>query len=550
MQLLKNIENMPYAVLFVLLALISFSTLNSEFLFIDDISLIVNNPQLNPSWSNLVLIFTRPLGQIYDAAYYPLTKFVYYRPALNLLYMFNATLWGINPVGFHISNLLLHLFTTIIIYHVGLLLFSRNKRVSLLAAALFCVHPVHNELIGRVAMNENLLGFFMAASLFFYLKNRNNLSLIAFVLALLSKESAIMLPFVFLLFELRQKQLKDAVLSLTPYAVAIALYLGVRTMVVGFPQETTFSSNWVESLLTAFSALAAYLRLLLVPYPLSIFYPSFKLISPWQPELLLAAAVYLLIGYALWRWQREKLPLLLLAGTVVLLAPVVFNANKLILGLDRAFIAERQLYVPALLFVLLLGSLLEKCSELRFGKAVHAAVILLLPLLIYANTTATAAWAKGERVNKIFTSDFPDSLLSHKNRGAMLFQQGDFAGALAEYKSALPQDKPDEAAKAERLQANAAVKKFRGLGMMLDRYGIAAYQPWYADIHLNIGQVYLAQNDIDAATRKFRTVLVLQPHSIEARTALAAIYMKQRMFSAAAREYKQALKDIEALNRP
>lgn len=550
MQLLKNIEKMPYAVLVILFALISYPTLNSDFLFIDDISLIVNNPQLNTSWSNLVLIFTRPLGQIYDAAYYPLTKFVYYRPGLNLLYMFNATFWGINPVGFHITNLILHLATTLIIYHVGLLLFPQHRLAALMAAALFCVHPVHNELIGRVAMNENLLGLLMAASLFFYLRKRNNLALAVFVCALLTKESAIMLPFIFLMFELRQNQPKAAVRSLAAYGIAMVLYLGVRTLVVGTPQMVGPGSNWVASLLTVFSSLAAYLRLLLVPYPLKIYYPPFELVSPWQSELMLALVVYLLIGYALWRWQSEKLPLTLLAGTIVLLAPVAFNANKMILELDRAFIAERQLYVPSLLFVLLLSSILVKCGETRFGNAAYASLFLLLPLLIHANTSASAAWQDKDRVNSIFFREFPESELSLKNRADLLFKQGDFDAAMAELKAALPHDKQDESVTSERLRVKASVEKLKGFGSMMERYGLAAYQPKYADIHFNLGQIYLAKNDTDAAIRKFKTVLVLKPHSVDARTELAGIYMKKRMFSAASREYKFALKDIDALSRP
>ena len=74
-------------------------------------------------------------------------------------------------------------------------------------------------------------------------------------------------------------------------------------------------------------------------------------------------------------------------------------------------------------------------------------------------------------------------------------------------------------------------------------------QPAYANLHYNIGQVYLEKNDIDTAMKKFKTSLVLQPHSVEARTALANIYMKKKMYKNASNEFKLALRDIEAYRR-
>ena len=99
-------------------------------------------------------------------------------------------------------------------------------------------------------------------------------------------------------------------------------------------------------------------------------------------------------------------------------------------------------------------------------------------------------------------------------------------------------------------QSNSSSGKFKSLGSFLDNYAIAAYQPEYANMHFNIGQVYLAKNDTDAAMKKFRAALVLRPRFVEARTALADIYMKKHQFRDASREYRLALKDIDALRRP
>jgi tetratricopeptide (TPR) repeat protein len=93
-------------------------------------------------------------------------------------------------------------------------------------------------------------------------------------------------------------------------------------------------------------------------------------------------------------------------------------------------------------------------------------------------------------------------------------------------------------------------KQFKNLQAMIEKFSLADYQAEYADIHYNIGRVYLAKNDIDSALRKFKTALILQPHLVDARTSLARIYMKKHLYADASREYKLALKDIDALRRP
>jgi len=549
MQLLKFLGKYPYTVLLILVAAIAFFTLGSDFLFIDDTIIIVNNPQLKFSFANLAAIFTKPLGQINDAADYPL-RFIYYRPALSLLYMLNNSVWGINPVGFHLNNLLLHLLTAVLIYRIGLQLFADNSGLALLAAALFSLHPVHNELVGRVAMNENLLGVFMAASFYFYLQGRSCPSLAAFSLALLTKESAVMLPFALLFFQLRQQPLRAALRQLTPYGVIVAAYLVVRSAVVGIPDPVGFSQQLLEPLLASCAALAAYLRLLVLPYPLSIYYPVWKYVSPLQADLIASLAVCLLLGYACRRLKNDALLAPLLFGTVIMLAPVVLKANELVLGFDRAFIAERQLYVPSIFYSLLIGALLFKFSAATAGRLAAAALLFIIPLFASATITTAAVWRNDNRVNDRFLDEYPDSVIAHKYRGRVLFDQGDLDGALLELNAALPSGPKVAADIPARAEGHSAGTSYNRLALMVEQLGVAAYQPVYAEIHLNIAQVYLAKKDIATATRKFKTVLVMQPHSVEAHMALADIYLKQRLFREASREYRLALKEIAAQQRP
>lgn len=541
MRLMNLIVKAPYTVLFILFATIAIPTLNSDFLFIDDIKLIVENHRLGISPDNLSAVFSRPLGQIFDAEYYP-TRFIYYRPALNLLYMFNNLVWGINPVGFHISNLLLHFCTTVIIYHIGIVLFRGGKGFALLAASIFCVHPVHNELIGRVAMNENLLGFLMVLSLYYYLKEQKIASVAVFACALLTKESAVMLPFVLMLFELRKSRVKETIKALLPYAIVMAVYLGVRSAVVGPPGNINIIVNWLETFLTSAQALSVYIRLLLVPYPLSFYYPSWEFTSLYQLDILISIITCMLLVYVIWRTKDDNVISPLIVGVVILLLPVIYKANQLILGLDSVFIAERQLYIPAILFSLCIAALFNKYYGSTLHKILIAAVICSLPFMVYLTYTSSSIWRNSDALISSFVKNYPDSMIAHQEKIGGLIKKGDLDSALIEFKASLRDKSKNDTNVTYKLNSSYS-KKLKGYAGLIDKYDLVAYQPIHADLHYAIGQYYRDKNDIDSALKKFKTVIVLQPHSVEAHTELGNIYMKKKLYADASREYKLALKE-------
>lgn len=538
------LEKYPYAILSILFFAVSISSLESDFLFIDDLTLIVNNPQLDVNLANIWRAFVTPLGQITDAADYTF-KFLYYRPALNLLYMLNSAVWGINPVGFHIANLLFHLATTLLVYQVGLLLFSGDRAGSLVAAAIFCIHPVHNELIGRVAMNENLLGLFIALSIFFYLSERRHMSLLLFICALFTKESAVMLPVVFILFELRHRSFMGSTKALIPFFTVTLGYLLVRWMVIGAPGNIAVAGNLFEPFLIVCSALATYFRLLFMPYHLSVFYPSWKLIPLFQGDLLISCSICVLLVCAIWKILDDKLLLPLLCSVLVLLLPVSLKANALILGLDRAFIAERQLYVPAIFFSLFVAAIIHKFRDRAIGNHVLAGIILVTPFMAGITIAKSAVWKNSDLLQEQFIREYPASATARLAKGIVIMKSGGYDQALETFKSILPLQNSAGCSTTANSTGADSVKECSDLAAVLNRFSLQAYQSEYAETHLYMGKSHLLKKDMDAAMKKFKVVISLDPHSIEARTALADIYLKRKMFSEASREYKAALTDIE-----
>ena len=137
------------------------------------------------------------------------------RPLVNLSYALDAAIWGIRPVGFHVTNVLLHALNVALLFAVawGLALDSRRTPLAsaVIAAAAFAVHPMLSQAVGYISARADLLcaSFVLLAWLAArrYLLHGRILwavaALDAGLFGLASKEVAAMLPFVLLVYDRR-----------------------------------------------------------------------------------------------------------------------------------------------------------------------------------------------------------------------------------------------------------------------------------------------------------------------------------------------------------
>ena len=195
--------------LILLVAGLYFNSLGNLFTNWDD-SMIYSNPQVKSlDWKNLRTIFT-------------LHKASTYQPIRVLSYAIDYHFWKLNPLGYHITNILFYILTCFMVYftlfHLSIQLRERGSpeshgRVALFGALLFAAHPVHVEAVTwMVGRKEVLQGFFFFLAFYSYLKGRGEegskkiiyLSIVlgSFLLAVLSKPSAVVFPAVIILYEI------------------------------------------------------------------------------------------------------------------------------------------------------------------------------------------------------------------------------------------------------------------------------------------------------------------------------------------------------------
>ncbi len=351
------LSNTTYALL--LLASITFMvyarSLFLDFTKLDDSIFIVENAQYNADAGNIGVSFQRGL--------FNPTKDAYYRPLFLVDFILESRLFGVNPAGYHFTNLLFHIISVILLF-----LFLKRIKIppvdAFLLSLLFAVHPVLTQAVAWIpGRNDMLLMIFFFTSFIQLLKYIEKpapvnllLHLLLFVAALFTKETAIIIPVImggFLLLYLKCGW-KKLIFPVISWIAAISFWVFVRS-------TATLSKNWVspsEMLEAGFDRLGViiqYLGKIFFPVNLTVFPMAEDITLVWG--ILALIALTALIVYS--KSYTKPLTYLGLFWFIVFLIPVLIVPKSLN---DQVF--EHRLYLPVI------GILLMLSQAVPFGGTV------------------------------------------------------------------------------------------------------------------------------------------------------------------------------------
>jgi tetratricopeptide (TPR) repeat protein len=364
----------------------------------------------------------------------------HYHPLTWMSYALDYQIWGLRPLGFHLTNLLLHSANAAIFFLV-----SRRSLKSGIAAfwaaLFFAVHPLRVESVAWVAERRDLLsGFFLLLSVLAYLRHAEepsrsrrflSLSLAAYAASLLSKAMGVTLPAVLLVLDWQPLRRK-AWLEKTPYfllaGAATAAGMAAQSASRGF--WTWQQHGLAQRLAQGAYGAVFYLFKTAFPFRLSPLYEMPAKLNPWQMRFLLSGAIVTLISILAWRLRRRQ-PLWLSAwlSYLIMLAPVC----GLLAQFGPQLVADRYSYLPGLAAALLAGAAVSKC---RLSAARPAAGALVFGLMILS-WRQTAVWKNPETLWTRVLAVEPESALAHNNLGVMLSHQGDLQAAREHFESSL-----------------------------------------------------------------------------------------------------------------
>ncbi len=432
----------------VLIAVLYIPVFNNSLTNWDDNLYVLSNPYLRSlSWNNFKNIFT----VFYVGNYHPFT-------IISLAIDYH--IGGIRPWPYQLTNILLHLCNTLLVYIFVKSLLQKfsivNKNysvIALVAAGLFGIHTFQVESVAWVSERKNLLySLFFLLSIITYVKyvfeksNRNYiLSVVFFLMSLLSKGMAVPLSVCVILIDYyagRKLLSKNVILEKIPYLV-ISLAFGIVAIKAQTSMEAIRVLNnftWLDRIALAGYGFIQYLVKLCYPYHLSAFYPypvKTATFLPFQFYVCIVFAVLLL--FILWRFFRHNKEVVF--GALFFIANISIVIQLLPVG--GSIMADRYVYIPSIGFFIIIGCVINNIFQ-RNNFFKYSTIVLLtfyIALLCVKTYQRIGIWKDSLTLWNDALKKFPENNdTGYLNRGSVLYNMGEYSLAMQDYKKLLEID--------------------------------------------------------------------------------------------------------------
>jgi tetratricopeptide (TPR) repeat protein len=533
----------------IAITLVSFEQVrNNEFINLDDDVYVTENLHVKKGLTAEGVIWA--FMTMYASNWHPLTW---------LSHMLDYSLYGMNPGGHHLTNLIFHIGNTLLLFLVLSQMTGAVWRSSFVAA-LFALHPLHVESVAWVAERKDVLStFFWMLTMWAYFRytarpkpGRYFSVLFIFALGLLSKPMLVTLPVVLLLLDYwplgRFKNPMNPngqsafcfhlILEKVPFFILSAVS-SLMTLLAAQEGGTVGSlgiyplGNRIANGLVSY---VNYIGKMIWPSPLAVFYPYPASLPSWQ---VVGAGLLLMMGSVLIIRGAKKSPYLLVGWFWYLgiLVPVI--------GLVQAgmqAMADRYMYVPLIgLFIMITWGLSDVFEKWRSRKILFAIFAGAL-LFVYMNLSRiqVSFWRNSITLFEHTLRVTSNNSLIHNNMGVSLVQQGRVQEAILHYNEAL------------RIDPHFAKASYN-LGIALGHLGrtqeaIAAYQealrinPNYPEAYSKVGITLAQLGNTQEAMAYYKKALNIKPDYVEAHNNLGVLLGRQGRTKEAITHFSEALR--------
>jgi len=504
-----------------------------------------------------------------------------YQPLSWMTLGFDYLVWGMNPFGYHLTNIVLHSINASIFYLLCVQLLTAAFRFSPgqkepelyisagFAALFFAIHPLRVESVTWITERRDVLsGLFYLLAILWYMAprpaeretvplwRRNLPSLAAFLLSLLSKGMAVSLPLSLILLDVyplrrlssdpRQWRTGNAGkiwLEKIPFLIFAAAFGTIGY--IGQVKAGTMLPGQALSLVirAGQAAFASFFYIWKTLVPLHLL-PAYRLAAGFSltngPFLIagLALAIItttLIIMRRRWPWA---------AGVwifyLVTLAPVAG-----IVKFGEQFAADRYTYLPTLGFAVLLGAGFLKNSEIPNRLFRGASFMLIcLTLLTLGSLTRRQQrfWHDSETLWNYTLAINPNIDVAHNDLGLALYERGNTVEAIGHYLEAIRLNPGYAGARYNLGSALAAQGKFTDA---VNHYReVLRTNPDFAPAHNNIGLALATQGKLEEAAEHYLKALQINPDLDEAHNNLGNLLLQQGKLEPAIQQYREALRTV------
>ncbi len=486
----------------------------------DDQHYIVTNPYIR-DLSNIPTFFKSSQYSSFEKMFTG-----HYRPLLVTSYALNYAISDLNPVGYHLVNLGFHTGSAFLVFLILEAMLGSSGLpatfTALAVAFIFAVHPFNSEVVNYITARSSVMcSFFYLLSFYCWILFRNVAagfslrpmstpyylaSLLAFLLAMLTKEIAITLPVMLVLYDMYfyRSTPKSATrrcyhLSYLPYILLGAVpYLIYRFRVYGGIGLSGGTRDFYTNLLTQSKVLLKYMQLMILPLGLSIEHDIATSNSIYDVSLIISIVALLFIvttAYLLFKRGGEwkVLSFFLLWFFITLLPTTLLPLN--------AILQENRGYLAGIGFPLFAGICVGKLPR----QASTPLLLILISLLSIMTIQRNRVWKDDYALWRDAANKSPNSARVHDNLGLAYIGRGEYDLAIAEFQRTLE------------------------------------LHPLYYLAYYNAGVVYQLQNSLDLARDSYEECLKINPQYFRAYYNLGILYRKTGDLDKAIQAYEKAI---------
>jgi len=532
------------------------NALSNTFVF-DDVYVISGNYFIR-DWQNIFGLFT--------SKYFAASGELSYRPVVTLSYFVDYSLWHLNPMGYHLTNVVLHTLNSALLFFLVQRM-VRNMPLAFLASLFFICHPVLSEAINAVSYREDLLAaafFITAFTLYVKLLASNEfmyrnlsplgtgmhhgvypeqkqdssaspqndkrrrvqhdsvyhserseesnfylypLSLLSYLFALFSKEMAITLPLLIFFFDYligSCRTFTNRILRFYPgYILVTIFYLLVRFRWFHNPVESGVSYPQ-ENLWFNFLAMLKVLAsyIKLLFFPMNLNADYIVPVASSPREMSCILSLLLIISIAVIGYRLFFHSKLLFFSFLWFFVALLPVLNIVPIG---NIMAERYLYIPVIGFCIMGSYFIMHMSALRLQPFHISVWFLTLSILLgfsWQTSSRSRDWRDEFTLWSKIIAREPNSYKAHSSLGILLIKRGQEEEGISEMRKSL------------------------------------SMNPSYPDAYNNMGTLYEQKGMYDDAAKEYRCALRLNPNLSEAHYNLGNTYLKTSNYAKAVAEYK------------
>lgn len=478
--------------------------LSKEFINYDDDLYILNNPFVRSfKFSNIPYMFSH----FYQAQYSPIPE---------LMYGILHSLVAFRPFLYNVMSVLLHITVTLLVFQLIRLL-TGNFRIAIITSALFGIAAMQVESVAWLAavFKTGTYSIFFLLSLIAYVKYFQTgkrkfylFSILFFIVSCFCKEQTVALPLAVIavdLFLKRKLLTKKVLLEKIPF-IMIAVISGLLTLAAagtssGILKISSFS--FTERLIYGSYAVCMYIFKLLIPLKLSLYYPYPDL---HQKGLYYIFPVLVLLIIVAWAWAVRKKHMFIVFGLLFFIVNILFSLAVQVISVREVVMADRYVYISSIGIFLMIAAgaeyLLEK--KLLNAKLIYGVFMIYFLFLGVTTYSRNMKWKDSDTIISDALEKY-DVAPMYTNRGIIKGSEGDYTGAINDFKKAIE------------------------------------IKPGYAEAYYNLGYAYNEQRLYDSAITYFSRAIYYKNDYDAAYLNRGMIYYSKKMYADAIDDYSKAI---------